>query len=234
MSINDNEFELKDPLIEDECEEDDNIDNVVVVKVKRENKPKLSAKYENYMAFGYWFITKHIQHDNIQPFIDALRHKSDLTTQNEFYSQFVDNIKNHKKELKLSMKPKKITKKVTKVDEVPKVEPTVVSTDEPIVQLHVQLALQTDTKPTKTKPTKTKSTKTKSTNTKSTINKPPIIETAVVPTTVVPTIESDNKPIETDNKPIETDNKPIETDNKPIETDNKPKKIKKVKKDIQT
>jgi hypothetical protein len=220
MSINDNEFELKDPLIEDECEEDDN----VVVKVKRENKPKLSAKYENYMAFGYWFITKHIQHDNKQPFIDALRHKSDLTTQNEFYSQFVDNIKNHKKELKLSMKPKKITKKVTKVDEVPKVEPTVVSTDEPIVQLHVQLALQTDTKPTKTKSTKTKSTKTKST-----INKPPIIETAVVPT-----IESDNKPIETAVVPIESDNKPIETAVVPIESDNKPKKIKKVKKDIQT
>jgi hypothetical protein len=233
MSINDNEFELKDPLIEDECEEDDNIDNVVV-KVKRENKPKLSAKYENYMAFGYWFITKHIQHDNIQPFIDALRHKSDLTTQNEFYSQFVDNIKNHKKELKLSMKPEKNPKKkVSK--KVSKVEPIEVSTDEPIVQLHVQLALQTDTKPTKTKSTK-------STKTKSTINKPPIIETAVVPT------ESDNKPIietavvpiESDNKPIietavvPTDNKPIESDNKPIESDNKPKKIKKVKKDIQT
>jgi hypothetical protein len=228
MSINDNEFELKDPLIEDECEEDDNIDNVVVVKVKRENKPKLSAKYENYMAFGYWFITKHIQHDNKQPFIDALRHKSDLTTQNEFYSQFVDNIKNHKKELKLSMKPKKITKKVTKVDEVPKVEPTVVSTDEPIVQLHVQLALQTDTKPTKTKSTKTKSTKTKST-----INKPPIIETAVVPTDNKP-IETAVVPIESDNKHIESDNKPIENDNKPIDIDNKPKKIKKVKKDIQT
>lgn len=144
-STTDNEFQMKDPLIEDEYD-DVTTDEVPKVVVKREKKPKLSTKYENYMTFGYWFVTKHVELDNKDPLIQNLKIKSDLPQQTEFYSEFVDNIKNHKKEVKEYIKPKKVNNKKKIVQNNPV---------EPIVDQHIQLAL-TDDKPKKVRSKKVK------------------------------------------------------------------------------
>jgi hypothetical protein len=133
----DTDFEIKKSIEEILDEESDNeldtqnqtnIDEEVEVEVKEEKakkpkapkKPKLSAKNENYMAFAYWLVTK-LQKENedddkfdLEFLRDYLEFKGDLVNQTDFYSEFTDNIKIHKKILKEYTHPKK-TKKAKKV-----------------------------------------------------------------------------------------------------------------------
>jgi len=115
------DFETQNALIEEEEEEEEEQQEVVQpesVKPKKEKKPKLNAKNENFMAFGFWFA-KYLQNQNTidQPtydvLINALLVKNDnVPEQINFYDSFTGELKNHVKELKLYVKESK--KAITK------------------------------------------------------------------------------------------------------------------------
>jgi hypothetical protein len=116
------DFETQNALIEEEEEEEEEEQQEVVqpesVKPKKEKKPKLNAKNENFMAFGFWFA-KYLQNQNTidQPtydvLINALLVKNDnVPEQINFYDSFTGELKNHVKELKLYVKESK--KAITK------------------------------------------------------------------------------------------------------------------------
>ena len=85
------------------------------VKPKKEKVPKLSNKQEKYMIFGHWFIKNLIGDDiNTEFLLNSLKIKQALNTQQEFYSLFLDNFKDHKNDYKNYCHPKvpKESKKV--------------------------------------------------------------------------------------------------------------------------
>ena len=91
------------------------------VSVPVEEKPKtkssvLSAKYDKFRVFGYWFLNamknkEVINDDMYTTLVSHLRVYDTVETQSEFYEDFLsslkDNSKELKKEIRVHNKPKK-------------------------------------------------------------------------------------------------------------------------------
>ena len=104
------------------------------VSVPVEEKPKtknsvLSAKYDKFRVFGYWFLNamknkEVINDDMYTTLVSHLRVYDTVETQSEFYEDFLSSLKNNSKELKKEIrvhnKPKKEKKEKVVDPDAPK------------------------------------------------------------------------------------------------------------------
>ena len=104
------------------------------VSVPVEEKPKtkssvLSAKYDKFRVFGYWFLNamknkEVINDDMYTTLVSHLRVYDTVETQSEFYEDFLsslkDNSKELKKEIRVHNKPKKEKKEKVVDPDAPK------------------------------------------------------------------------------------------------------------------
>ena len=104
------------------------------VSVPVEEKPKtknsvLSAKYDKFRVFGYWFLNamknkEVINDDMYTTLVSHLRVYDTVETQSEFYEDFLSSLKNNsielKKEIRVHNKPKKEKKEKVVDPDAPK------------------------------------------------------------------------------------------------------------------
>ena len=78
---------------------------------KRVKKPKLSAKHESLMVFGFWFVQQlGLEGEDLEFAHSILKLKDEAPVQIEYYSDFTDHAKVHKEELKLFTAVPKVRK----------------------------------------------------------------------------------------------------------------------------
>jgi len=78
---------------------------------KRVKKPKLSAKHESLMVFGFWIVQQlGLEGEDLERAHALLKLKDEAPAQIEFYSDFTDHAKVHKEELKLFTAVPKVRK----------------------------------------------------------------------------------------------------------------------------
>ena len=105
---------------EGEFEVEAYVSEVVPLKAK---KPKMSAKHESFMVFGFWLVQQlELESDAKSRAYELLKLKGvDVAAQTEFYSSFTDKCKVHKEELKLFCSVPKVRKQ--RAPRQPKISP---------------------------------------------------------------------------------------------------------------
>jgi hypothetical protein len=141
---NSSEFRSIDPLVEEDFSDAVSTASESKPKAKRVNKPKLSSKHENLMVFGHWLASKKQDVDEQAIILDSLHIKDDLEEQKEFYSDYTENIKEHKKVFKNFINPKQKNAPKKKVVMNNNVE---ADEDEPVVEAKKKVVKQRVVKP---------------------------------------------------------------------------------------